>query len=216
MCRAGESRQAFQPRYVSRLHQHQRSRAHHHTRILSSPQDSIKKRFLTPRHAPLPRNRGDIEVDSQPQRYENERPENERFLPELAARFDVEGIGWFQYGIRETLPHAGVARLGEARAECLHDPRSRWVLDTGSLPAVSQCSFLIAPGAERARPCSPHPVPWLSQDQHRAYLSGAIRRKGKLHDGGAVRPRRPFKRDQSPRWCHPARPRLRASPHSVL
>src|ERR1700735_5240040 len=65
-------------------------------------------------------------------------------------------------------------------------------------PAVSQCSFLIAPNAERARPCSPHPVPWLSQDQHCAYLSGAIRRKGELQDDGAVRPWRPFKRDQSP------------------
>src|SRR5580700_3324044 len=65
-------------------------------------------------------------------------------------------------------------------------------------PSVAQCLFLIAPGAERARPCSPHPVPWLSQDQHCAYLSSAVRRKGKLQDSGAVRPRRPFKRDQSP------------------
>src|ERR1700691_1239245 len=132
MCRAGEGGQAFQPRYVSHLHQHQRSQAHDHTRILPPSQESIKKRFLISRHAPSPRDCGDIEVDGQSQRYENERPENERFLSELAARFDVEGIGWFQYGIRETLPYAGVARLGEARAECVHNPRSRWVLDTGS------------------------------------------------------------------------------------
>src|ERR1035437_8201143 len=57
----------------------------------------------------------------------------------------------------------------------------------------------IAPCAERARPWSPHLVPWLSQDQHRAYVADAIRREGKLHDGGAVRQRRPFQCDQSPR-----------------
>src|ERR1700691_5175770 len=97
MCRAGESGQAFQPRYVSNFHQRQRSRAHHNTHILSPSQEWIKKRFLASRHAPLPRNWGDIEVDRQSQRYENERPENERFLSELADRFDVEGISWFQY-----------------------------------------------------------------------------------------------------------------------
>src|ERR1039458_7611422 len=49
-----------------------------------------------------------------------------------AAGVDVEGVGWFQYGIREALPQAGVAPLCEARAECLHDPRCRSALDTGT------------------------------------------------------------------------------------
>ena len=52
---------------------------------------------------PLPRNRVEIEVESQPERRESERPENDGFLPELAAGLDVEAVGWFQYGIRETL-----------------------------------------------------------------------------------------------------------------
>lgn len=39
--RAWERGQAFQPRYVSRLHQHQRSRAYKETCILSSAQNSI-------------------------------------------------------------------------------------------------------------------------------------------------------------------------------
>src|ERR1039458_1904157 len=81
--------------------------------------------------APSPRNCVEIEVNGQPQRGENQRAENARLLPQWTARFDIEGIGWLQYGIREPLQHARIARLGEARAERLRDPRCRRALDTG-------------------------------------------------------------------------------------
>src|ERR1022692_2926747 len=81
--------------------------------------------------APSPRNCVEIEVNGQPQRGEDQRAENARLLAQWTARSDIEGISWLQYGIREPLQHAGIARLCEARAERLHDPRCRRALDTG-------------------------------------------------------------------------------------
>src|SRR5437016_6256583 len=140
----------------------------------------------------------EIEIESQPQCGENKGPEDDRLMPELTARFDIEGVGWFQEDVRQTLPNAGVVRFSEPPTEQLHDPRCRVGLDSGR--------FL---GNRSTRLGSDHVQNGLGRDlqflfhgslQHEycAYLSGAIRRKGKLQNGGAVRPGRPVERDQTP------------------
>ena len=215
MRRAGEGGQAFQPRNVARLHQNQRSRTHQQACILSSSQHSIQKRFLTSRHGCSPRNRVEIEIEGQPQRRENERPEDDRFLPELTARFGVEGVGWFQDDIRETLPNAGVVRLSEAPAESLHDPRLRSGSGYRRLPRESWDCIL---DRTRCRTCSAVISTCCSMVFHSTStaLTSPAPSDGKANFTTAG----PFVRAAiqtrpAPRWCRPVRPHLRALPHSV-
>src|SRR5579862_7842254 len=60
-----------------------------------------------------PCNRLEIEIEHQPQRGENKDPEDDRLLPELTTRFDIEAVGWLQEEIRQTLPNAGIVRFSE-------------------------------------------------------------------------------------------------------